>query len=410
MKLYRFGGENKAWDFGYNIPKIESNRYDVGLVDSYALDRLTKLVVGGLKSFEDLYAAEMAIRALVFHDQIQEVYPSIKVQVINNGDSPFVMNQRQDTENRNTILDVLKASNYSGMLCGVDQLISFSSDVDIEKYLHAHEEKRQRIITKDDDFHRRLGVFPVMEFNPSKSPIEFVSNDKQSFFSEEFMSSEKHIGIFLRPLSCSGYAIYLGNPVLRNKYESLRYGENYSAPEFFSTLDSNWNEYQNRLRRRIKIPIPLFLNIVLSRASSREMIPQEINALKAEFSYARKELWTCFDEADFSIYDSPSAARELEYIEKQAASIVPKALKAREYWFPIRFDAIGKILELDGLGLIKDIGKFVAQNILSSFSRLDAANLTISELSNSLELNELLESKISPQEISSIQKSISGNI
>uniref|UniRef100_A6W0B5 Uncharacterized protein n=1 Tax=Marinomonas sp. (strain MWYL1) TaxID=400668 RepID=A6W0B5_MARMS len=406
MELYRFGGETKTWDFGYSIPKIESNRYGVGLVDSYALDRLTKLVVGGLKSFEDLYAAEMAIRALVFHDQIQEVYPSIKVQVINNGGSPFVMNLSQDAENRNTILDVLKASNHSVMLCGVDQMISFSSDVDVDKYLHAHEEERQRIIAKDDAFHRRIGEFPVIEFNPSKSPIEFVANDKDVFFSDEFMSSEKHIGIFLRPLSCSGYAIYLGNPILRNKYESLRYGENYSASEFFSILDSNWNEYQNRLRRRIKIPIPLFLNIVLSRASSREMIPQVINALKAEFSYARKELWSCFDEADFRIYDSPSAARELEYIEKQAASIIPKALKAREYWFPIRFDAIGKILEFKGLDLIKDIGAFVAQDASNSFFRLDAANLTIIELSNSLELNELLESKISPQEISSIQKSI----
>lgn len=399
MEFYRFGGDFKKLEIGYALEAITANRLDIGLVDWYSIDRLVSLISGGISGIEDLYAAEIALRAIVFHDKIQEIKPSIKIQVVHPGFSPFIYNDSPSTQNRAPLLDALKSSNHSVMLCGVDQLLGFGEQVNVADYLSRHDEYRKKKLAEEDEKHRALGIpLPTLRVDPSVAPIEAVASGKDAFFSDVFLSNEHYMKKFLSPLSASGYAVYLGSPSISTHYERLR---NYNAAEFFDVLDKHWAKHNHKLRRRLEIPIPLFLSIILSRSSDRDSIAGEILHLKEEFSEARSQLWDLFDEADFRIYDTEVASRILSDIESEAQSIIPRSLKAREFWFPCRFDWLGRVVELENLGILKDAAKFVGSAFSNQCIRLDAANITQKSL-QSVELRGLLEKFLSDEELSKI--------
>lgn len=399
MELYRFGGDFKKLNIGYALEAITANRLDVGLVDWHAIDKLVSLISGGISGINDLYAAEIALRAIVFHDKIREIKPSIKVQVVNPGYSPFVYNDSPSSQNRQSLQDALKSSNHSVMLCGIDQLLGFGEQVNVADYLSLHDEYRKKKLAEEEEKHRALGIpRPTFRIDPSIAPIEAVASGKDEFFSDVFLSNEHYIKNFLAPLSKSGYAVYLGSPSISAHYESLR---NYNAGEFFDVLDEHWAEHNHKLRRRLEIPIPLFLSIILSRSSDRDSIAGEILYLKEEFSEARSQLWDLFDEADFRIYDTEVASRILTDIESEAQSVIPRSLKAREFWFPCRFDWLGRVVELENLGILKDAAKFIGSAFSNQCIRLDAAHITQKSL-QSVELRGLLEKFLSEEELSKI--------
>ena len=155
------------------------------------------------------------------------------------------------------------------------------------------------------------------------------------------------------------------------------------------------------LRRSLEIPVPLMISIVLSRISNRKDIPKVVIDLRDEFSAARSELWTMFEEADFRLFDTARSAKILLEIEKAAAEIVPRAMSAHDFSFPLRFDLIGRLLEFDGLGLIKDARDFASSAIWRKFSRIDAAYLVQMNL-ESVELRGLLSRHLTEHEIHSI--------
>lgn len=395
LELYKFGGDFKYLKFGYSIERVDANRLDAALVDWHAIDKLAALISGGVSGINDLYAAEVALRAIVFHDKIKEIKPSIKVQIVNPGASPFYLNDSPDSQNREILKGVLKSSGHSVMLCGIDQLLGFGGKIDAAEYLSRHEESRKRKLAEEE----KKGLpKPSFRLDPSIAPIESVASGKDEFFSEVFLSSEDYIQRFLAPLSASGYAVYLGNPNIGNHYEGLR---NYNAAEFFDVLDEHWAQHNKKLRRRLEISIPLFLSIILSRSSDRYSIAGEIFNLKEEFADARSQLWDLFDEADFRIYDTEVASRILNDIENEAQLVIPRSLKAREFWFPCRFDWLGRAAELESLGILKDAAKFVGAAFSNQCIRLDAANITQRSL-QSVELRGLLEKFLSEEELRKI--------
>jgi len=399
LELYRFGGDFGKLEIGYALEGITANRLDVGLVDWYAIDKLVSLISGGISGIDDLYAAEIALRAIVFHDKIQEIKPSVKVQVINPGFAPFIYNDSPGVQDRQPLRDALKSSSHSVMLCGIDQLLGFAEQVDVARYLSRHDEYRKKKLAEEDEKYKTLGVpRPVFRIDPSIAPIEPVASGKGVFFSEVFSSSERHIKRFLAPLSMSGYAVYFGDPGIRAHYENMR---NYNASEFFDVLDEHWGNYNKKLRRRLEIPVPLFLSIILSRSSNRDSIAGEIVYLKEEFYEARSQLWDLFDEADFRVYDTEVASRILSDIESEAQSVIPRSLKAREFWLPCRFDWLGRVVELENLGVLKDAIKFIGTAFSNQCIRLDAANITQRSL-QSVELRGLLEKFLSRGELLSI--------
>lgn len=309
MELFKFGGDFNKLKIGYQLDEITANRLDIGLVDWYALDKLTNLVSGGISGTQDLFAAEMALRAIVFHDGVEEIQPSYKVQVINPGQSPFVYSDSPTTQPRQALQDALISSNHRVRLCGVEQLIKFAEHVDVNEYINAHEKNRQHILKEQREWYKKIGIpEPALDLDTRTAPLEAVAASKDDFFDGVFSCDDKYLTRFLSPLSASGYAAYLGHPAINQRYEHIR---NYNASQFFSVLDESWAQHHKYLRRRLNIPIPLFLSIILSRASDRNSIPKEISYLKQEFSDARSQLWDLFDEADFRIFDTSVAARNL---------------------------------------------------------------------------------------------------
>jgi len=401
MRLYRFGGDYKNIEFGHHLEPIQGKRVDVGLVDRYSIDRLTRLVSGGLRHINDLYAIEMALRGLIFHDSVQLPTPSVKIQIVDpSGGQPFFMNDSPSGEDDAVLRDVLGHANCQGMLCGIDQLIGFSDDSKADDFVRRHNsaarEKRELIRRKN-----ALNgiVAPQVSFDPALNPIEFVAGDKADFFGSLDGGAIKR---YLKPMTKSGHARYLGDPNARKVSSALR---NYNAEQYFGALDKGWQEHHTLLRRALNIPVPLFLTIVLGRASNREDTVRQIICLREEFADARNQLWDLFDEADFRIFDSSVSARILKDIEGKAAAIIPKWRDANEMWFPISFDLLGRFAELNALGLLKDAVEFLRKVAARESLSVDAAALLRKQL-DSVELRGLIEHHLTVQELEMIEESV----
>ncbi len=403
MILYRLGGDFKKGEISYRIDQITGNRLDIGLIDQYSLDRLARLVNGGLCHINDLYAAEMALRGLIFHDSTEAITPSAKVQILSLEGPPFVTSISPDTDDSSALQEVLEKSGFKVQLCGIDQLIGFTDESKAKSFIKQHERKRLAKLIAEKEWHTENDIpLPTFSLNPEMVPIEYVANDEGKFFEVMLTSESSAVKRFLKPLALSGYASYIGNPNVRSRYEKLR---NYNAEQFFGILDREWEAHYNKLKRVLNIPIPLFVTLVLNRARNRESIPNEILLLKNEFAEARRQLWDLFDEADFRIYDTSIATRILSDIEHEAQDIIPKSLRANDFWFPIRFDWLGRLAELEALGLVKDVIGFLGNALPKQCIRIDAAHLIKRQL-ESIELRGLMENHITEHELMLLDESV----
>lgn len=401
MRLYRFGGDYKDIEVSHHLEPIQGNRVDVGLVDRYSIDRLTRLVNGGLQHVDDLYAIEMALRGLVFHNSVHIPTPSVMVQIVDpSGGQSFHMSESPSNEDDAVLLDVLGHANCQGMLCGIDQLIGFTDDGKADDFVRRHNSaamERRELIRRKNAFNGI--VAPQVSFDPAFSPIEFVASNKAEFFGSLDGDATKR---FLKPMTKSGHARYLGDPNARKASSALK---SYNAEQYFGALDKGWQEHHALLRRALNIPVPLFLTIVLSRAANREDTVRQIICLRDEFADARNQLWDLFDEADFRIFDSSVSARILKDIEGEAAAIIPKWRDANEMWFPISFDLLGRLAELNALGLLKDVVEFLRKVAARESLSVDAATLLRRQL-DSVELRGLIERHLTVQEFEMIEESV----
>lgn len=404
MKLYRIGGDFKKVEISYRLDQVAGSRLDVGLTDQYSLNRLTRLVNGGLRHINDLYAIEMALKAIIFHESIQSITPSAKIQILQeSGAEPFFTSLTPDADDTSVLQDVFNQSGFGVQLCGVDQLIGFSDDTLADAYILHHETSRIAKIKEENDKFFKLGIpEPSFSLNPSLVPIEYVAENKAEFFERVFTQDDSILQRFLKPASISGHAIYIGDPLSRAKLSPIR---NFNAEQFFGTLDKDWQEHYSYLNRALNIPIPLFLTIILNRASGREDIPNQILLLRQEFAEARRQLWDLFDEADFRIFDTKVSVRVLKDIEQAAAKVIPKWKKSNELWFPINFEILGRALKLDALGLVKDLGGFLRDSVAKECYSVDAAKLLQKQL-ETVELRGLIERHISEQEINMLSDSV----
>lgn len=297
MLIYRLGGDFKKIEVSYRIEEITGNRLDTGLVDQYALDRLLRLVNGGLRDISDLHAAEMALRGLIFHNSIETVTPSAKIQILNAENVPFHMNIAPKAADEAALRQVLDSSRFKSQMCGVDQLIGFTDQAVASSYIAQHDIRRQARCAAEEEKRRLFNIpEPTLNLDPLAVPIEYVASNEDEFFAEIFDKDPAAGKRFLRPLALSGYAAYIGHPIVSSKYEDAR---NYNAEQFFSVIDREWSAHYAMLRRALKIPLPLMVTLVLARATNREGIQKEILYLKDEFADARRKLWDLFDEADF---------------------------------------------------------------------------------------------------------------
>lgn len=401
MELYRYGGNFSDIEITSESSEIQTSRMDTAKVDWYALNKLGCLINGGLKSVSDIYAIEQALRAIVFHDNIHEVKPSYKIQIISPGYTPSVFNQAPESEYGSELQEILTISNNHVFLHGVDQLIGFSENVDVHLWLSQRDEIRLRKIEAEREKWQKLGLpEPTFSIDFETLPIDFIAPNKEYYFDKIFSDDESYFKRFLKPLAASGHAVYFGSPFLRERYDRLH---NNNASNFFSSMDKGYDDYFMSMKRLLRIPIPPMLNIILSRSGSRGDIPSEIICLKEEFKGARFGLWELFEELN-RIDGLDACNRIILDVEKHAASIIPDSLQRYSPSNVFNFDFAKRLKELSFTDLFLGFGS-IPKELLTQSIKVDAAT----KISESIDLRNTtkhLVRLLSEPEIQSIADSI----
>lgn len=401
MELYRYGGNFNEIEISSYCPEIQTSRMDTAKVDWFALNKLSRLITGGLRSVDDIYATEQALRAIVFHDNVHEVKPSYKIQIISPGCAPSVFNQAPESGYGSELQEILAISNNHVHLHGVDQLIGFSDSVDIPLWLSQRDEWRLRKIEAERDKLQGLGLpEPIFSVDFETLPIEHIAPNAECYFDKIFANGELHFKRFLKPLAASGHAVYFGNPYLRERYDRLH---NHNASTFFANLDKSYDDYFVAMKQKLRIPIPPMLNIVLARSGKREDIPGKIIELKEEFKEARAKLWDLFEELN-TIDGLDAYNRVITDIEKQAISIIPSTLQQYAPTNLLNVDLAKRLKELSFTDLLLSFAT-LPKALLTQSIKVDAAT----QISESIDLRNTTQHLVrllSEPEIQSIAESI----
>ena len=75
MSIYGFGGK---FQLSYTMGEIDKNRAELCYTDNNSLCALERLVSGGITSTKDLWACEIALKGLVFHDKVDLLQPTVQ--------------------------------------------------------------------------------------------------------------------------------------------------------------------------------------------------------------------------------------------------------------------------------------------------------------------------------------------
>lgn len=400
---------------GYSLPEISGSRLDTAIIDHDALNGLVKLIHGGVASKYDLTAAEMALRAIVLHDSIQENIPVIDVEIqselVTPGGLSLIEPDFRDQYFKETGIrieetaperlqrndvKIIMGQNYSALRCKIDHLHAFSNG-DERGMIQAHNERARKEVKERTD-----GLISL--FSSTASELEFVAESPQLYFGEKALNQSKTLKSYLIPITASGLASYFGNNVFYDYQRAALKSNLFSgADQLFGPLDLEWEKHNSLLSRALSFRLPLFISIVLSRAKSRPDILNVVTEFRDQFERARRELWELFDDADLRIYDTQRAARVLEMIEREASEIIPRALSRRDFNLPRHlgfvYDIAGRAKEL----MVFGINPFSSLERGLNMARLDSTRI-LEEHISSIELRGLLERFLSDAELNALEQ------
>lgn len=73
--------DNRKLNISYSLDDMSicTNRLQTGVTDNFATMSLAKLIGGGIKSLDELNAAEQCLRALIFHETVIRQSPSVRI-------------------------------------------------------------------------------------------------------------------------------------------------------------------------------------------------------------------------------------------------------------------------------------------------------------------------------------------
>jgi hypothetical protein len=118
-----------AWD-NYRSVAVESDDprlVNTCITDIHTLEGFCRVYFGQVRDYQDIEAAELALQAFLFHEDIQIIVPTAKVEVApaSNGQIPFFSYLRPDKGVRpQACFDLFQQANSCDWLCAVDYLYS----------------------------------------------------------------------------------------------------------------------------------------------------------------------------------------------------------------------------------------------------------------------------------------------
>ncbi|WP_322407116.1 hypothetical protein U0358_03700 [Idiomarina sp. PL1-037] len=380
MAIYRWGGAFDNLTLSHSMVENMANRLEQSFVDRTALNSLARVVEGDIQSFDDLLAAERAIRAFCFHQTTHEIAPCASLKTIFENGNSFEQSIYPSTLNRHCLQSILDECGFHVHIAPIDQLIAFENESLEERFVRRQNEKSQ----EESEFARKLRELghnePVFELDFQRLPLIKVAEHSDEYFEDVALTTDKQINSYLVPLSASGRTAYLGNRALASSFDRLK---NYNGDQFFKTIDDSWVDWATKMERVIDIPVPPLLAIVLDRSGARSEIPAKIKELRAELSYSSNQLWELFDDAEFRLDSEAVSYRVLDDIQSEASKLFDSWKKRGRFEMPFRFNLLGRIFQQDALGLLKDVSfDAFSSDLAKSAISVDAAQVTRQNLAS----------------------------
>ena len=257
-------------------PTWDGSRAERCFVDSNTLQCLERLVTGPVQSVETLINAEIALRALLFHDNIYNIHPGVFINHRSDLFSkPFRSAQSLEAGDLfPAIKDVLSDAGLHGHRWCLGDLYTFASEQVKKEYLDGHYARRKTKLIKNKDKERNEAYIPPSFWVDTElAEFEKVAVSIEDYYTHSFINNENLISTFLKPLPHTGLANYLSNPAFKKHRDKIC---RMNANTFFNTLDRSWKEHSEIIDYQLSIPVYPFLAIVLHRAQTRSEIPSEI--------------------------------------------------------------------------------------------------------------------------------------
>lgn len=294
MPLYELT-DNRKINISYSLVDManSTSRLQTGITDNFATMSLAKLIGGGIKSIEELNAAEQCIRSLIFHETVVQQSPCV---TIDNLFSPELELDSPPVQ----LTDYLGTNLIKPYIGNINHLLSFTDEEEALK------EQQRRVDARVNDPANNIEWDFSVDF--VNGPLDHVANDIADYTKTCFANDLNLQSRYIIPIAQTKLSSYISYPFLLKNFENIPLNKEkvYQAKEFFGSIDDVWKLYNEKLRNQIEFSTPVFLNIVLNRASSRDDIGRVILELRDEYSIARAELWRHFDNADEYDYMQPN--------------------------------------------------------------------------------------------------------
>lgn len=401
-KVFRLEGFiNPSAEKTSAIREEEPKRLKRAFVDTSAIDALGRLVEGPLRTKVDLQSAELAARAIVFHDEVNLLSPCIDRNIYNSIEfGPLRASQAvsDNTSIPDWFNSELKDCKLHQYIVPVDELLEVPAEIESEVI--------DKFISKSDSEYmwnkdKWTGISKLRD--DSRAYCVKLLDNINDYYEKIFLNDEYKIRKVVRSIPDTGSPAYFG----LNEYQRIYEGSTeFNPTKYFDIIDTDWSQERDALLSYgAKIPIGFLTAILASRVDRREQLPNALAEMRAEFSSARNQLWDVYDDVNLRSVSFAEQIRLLKKIEQTAKAVVPEAMKSGEFWLPIRFGFMKRLFLLDWVGATSSVADSVREAIghpSASFHMVDIASPLSNELGQVKNLNFVMSRIISDAELSVI--------
>jgi len=356
-------GLNSSITYRAGIPPNSSWRPDefgpnTSIIDSNTVKALEDLICGEVSLWSTLETAEMAVRALILHENVYWMFPAaliVKPEKVYGGNNTIIAEEQGEIiypkyQNSCAILDFLRQARVSSYSV-------YGGGVFVEKGIP---------IYGSDFWIKNFAL------------LSRKDNDLWNVFQDSLAEPNLQYSYFLSPKAI-GAASYLGSRQDRELEAHVNEVLNPKLPErILSLLDDSWASEVQGSNIGLNILLGPFLAMVLSRANDRNDIQKAIIELRDEFADARKELWGIW-EAPLHEARAKVAIREIRKLESAMKSIIPAAFPRKERSFSFGWNAAHAVYDLIQTGGVMSGVKLAGELLLGkdlAMSQVSTIGLT----------------------------------
>ena len=215
--------------------------------DVNTCNSLAKIIEGEITTWHDVRAAETALQMLMWHDRVDILIPGFKHTT--NGIKSYV---RCDESRSQLSFDLFKSIQPYDQIYAIESVVSES------------------------------GIITTSNYSDSNIIGKSIEDIQNNYLSETKLQASALSSIALD----FGVPAYFTNPILESNFDKSGY-----FFKLYKTLNTEWTE-NDFIPPSIEfdIHLPPLLSIVLTRASSRDSIPEAIESLREELNPIRIEL------------------------------------------------------------------------------------------------------------------------